>query len=369
MLRFLLRRAFTLVELLVVIAIIGILIALLLPAVQAAREAARRSQCSNNLKQLGLALHNYHDSYNTFPSLGQGTTASNTANSPSGAESISNYGHVSGVVVLLPFMEQGPLYEDFTSPQANPAYPAWGPVPWYGWNFQPHHNQVNSLLCPSDGTTTGRLENLGQPYWWQGDTSYNFCLGDEVNTGSRGQRNPRGIFGGYSFHGISDVKDGTSNTLAMSEHVISKKYDAREIHGYYVENAGDGTLRNNPATCLGYKGPGNTIATTAPGIGELRGVNWPWGCVVNSGFTTVLPPNSIGCKGTSSEWGSDHIMPPDSFHPGGVNTLLGDGSQHFISETIDTGDLTLPQPSSGPTPYGVWGALGSKDGGEPVGQF
>jgi len=365
MLRFMLRRAFTLVELLVVIAIIGILIALLLPAVQAAREAARRSQCANNLKQAGLALHNYHDTHRCFPSQGQGTETGNQATSTRRG--------LSALVMMLPYMEQGALYDQFSSPQASPAYPAWGPVPWYGWNFRPHNNQVATMLCPSDGAS--QLRDLGgTPYWWQGDTNYNFCLGDTVNTDWRGRSRVRGIFGADTFYAIRDIKDGTSNTIAMSEQVRCKIIlgtgsSAAEIHGHYVENAGDGSLRVNPATCLAYKGPANTILPSAPGIGDLRGVHWAWAAVVSTGFNTVLPPNSIGCKGTSSEWGADHLMPPDSFHPGGVNSIFADGSQHFISETIDTGILSAPEVTAGPSPYGVWGAIGSKFGGETNVQF
>jgi prepilin-type N-terminal cleavage/methylation domain-containing protein len=360
MLLFLRRRAFTLVELLVVIAIIGILIALLLPAVQAAREAARRSQCANNLKQMGLALHNYHDSYNTFPSLGQGT------NSGSPREAVSTYGHMSGVVVLLPYLEEGPLYDQYSSPQASPAYPAWGPVPWYGWNFQPHHAQVDTLLCPSD--SAGKIENVGQPYWWQGDTNYNFSLGDDISVGSRGERRPRGLFGADSFVAIRDIVDGTSNTIAVSEHIVNQTGRQPTTRGGYVREVGEGSLRTNPASCLGYKGPGHTIVG-APSIGQLRGVIWAWGCVAASGFNTVLPPNSIGCKAGANEWGTDAVMPPDSYHPGGVNSIFADGSQHFISETIHTGTLTAAETRSGPSNYGVWGALGSKAGGEPPGQF
>jgi len=350
------RSGFTLVELLVVIAIIGILVALLLPAVQAAREAARRMQCTNNLKQLGLALHNYHDTAKSFPSLSQGTD-----NPWDPAQSTMSA--MSGMVVLLPYLEQTPLYEKFQSPQVSPPYPAWGPVPWYGWNFAPHHVQVSNLLCPSDGLA-GKFSG---PYSYQGDTSYNFCVGDRINTDWGGHTQPRGIFGHNSFLNFAAIQDGSSNTAMMSEMVVSKQNDARLIHGNYVENAGDGTLRANPAVCLSYKGTANSISPAAPQIGELRGVHWAWGTVVTSGFNTVLPPNSIGCKGFWSEWGADHIMPPDSYHPGGVNLLLGDGSVHFISSTINTGDLTHGEVTSGPSPYGVWGALGTASGTDSIG--
>jgi prepilin-type N-terminal cleavage/methylation domain-containing protein len=350
------RSGFTLVELLVVIAIIGVLVALLLPAVQAAREAARRMSCSNNLKQLALALHNYHDVHKTFPSLSQGT------NSAAVPERDSNYGGLSGIVFMLPFMEQTALYERFGQPQGSPnaVYPAWGPVPWYGWNFLPHRAQVPTLLCPSDGGGTFRTN----PYSYQGDTNYNFNHGDHPGGNWAGDSSPRGLFGQYSFVKFGEIADGTSNTLAMSEHVIGKDGEVT-IHGAYVaKNDWTTTLEQNPAAnCYIYKGSGSMIIDSAPKE-RLRGTNWCWGGMVITGFTTILPPNSVGCTNGSSEWGWQNIMPPDSNHPTGVNAARADGSVDFINNGIYCGNLARAAVRGGMSPYGVWGALGSKAGGD-----
>ncbi len=171
---------------------------------------------------------------------------------------------------------------------------------------------------------------------------------------------------------MAAIKDGTSNTIAMSEHVVSTQVN-RRTHGNYVQNVP--ISGNNPqAECLIYKGAGGMIANTAPEIGQIRGINYAWGAIQCSGFNTVLPPNSIGCTAGQSEWGEEAILPPDSYHPGGVNALIADGSTRFISETIDSGNVSAPEPSkqnppNGRSPYGVWGALGSKSGGEPPGEF
>lgn len=344
MLRFVSRRAFTLVELLVVIAIIGILIALLLPAVQAAREAARRAQCSNNLKQLALALHNYHDSNRSFPFRQGGTMGSG-----------GNEGRLSGWVSLLPYMEQGPLFQTISNVATinGTSYPAWGPLP-SNLDYEPWQAKVAALMCPSDPGAEAAQNEIGR-------TNYTFCIGDTV-ADSTLVKNTRGLFGYYSACKFRDMADGTSNTVALSERAIG--VDPMKLKGGVAQ--GISGLETNPASCLATEGANGFYETSTTTV-DWSGKRWCDGVPVFNAFTTVLGPNSPSCLAGSSETDAG-IFSASSHHPGGVNAGMGDGSVRFVNDTIDTGNTSLPAVTSGPSPYGVWGAMGTKDGGELVTQ-
>ncbi|MCS7237832.1 MAG: DUF1559 domain-containing protein [Thermoguttaceae bacterium] len=361
------RSAFTLVELLVVIAIIGILIALLLPAVQAAREAARRSQCTNNLKQLGLALHNYHDSYQTFPARKGGSGACTTVTTSYGSRRNGNCNRLSGFIPLLPYLEQAPMFEAIRAGEPGNSISPGGPAGWESWPVW--DDSPNVLLCPSDN---GYPDNRG-PY-----NSYAFSIGDQVAT-VRDATDVRGLFPYQRTVRIPDILDGTSNTVAMSERICNARlpdnYDssgnaltvqARQIEHVQGQAVGVSGLTASPIVCRAAS-DGKYFVSGARVICPF-GRRWTDGQPTIVAFNTVLPPNSPACAEDTTTWRDQNslVIPPSSRHPGGVNVLLADGSVRFISDSIDAGNLAVQQPSTGPSVYGVWGALGSKAGGEAV---
>ena len=303
------RRAFTLVELLVVIAIIGILIALLLPAVQAAREAARRSQCTNNLKQIGLAMHNYHDTFKSFPS---GYVKSPPAHIPGNEGVIAgNHSSWGWGTFILPYLEQQPLHDQLTPEQItfSAALTFGGPFDRTAIMKAP----VNGFQCPSDKSpginNRNPLRNSNNAWQWQHYSATSNYIGNNTarrwHTGGRlcgtdvgvlGQWTvtpfsgaPTGMFWRDSAVKFRDVMDGTSNTICISERVW-------RLAG-------------------GYCNAGNVFGTG----------NW------NEQLTIRF---NLG-SGDVPINGADCIYGYSSLHPGGINTLLCDGSVHFISETIE----------------------------------
>lgn len=351
------RRAFTLIELLVVIAIIAILIGLLLPAVQKVREAASRTKCQNNFKQLALAVHGYHDANSAFPSGRTGPTGSTSQE------------RLSALVYITPFVEQSSLQNMiFTMPQTygSTTY-ASVPVPWDG-NFQPwwQKYQIPILHCPSD---TPLYDNRGGNLI--ASTSYAVCWGDFVTgTGLGGSYSKRGLFGWNSKVKMVDIADGTSNSIMMSERTF--RMGPRTVLG----NAAIGvtTAASNPSTCLltANLATGNYLDATLLN-GYYAGVRWNDGSAEFTGFNTVLPPNSPTCYsgGSASSSGSNYpgLFSAQSRHTGGVNASFADGSVRFISQTINAGNQAAPETLTGPSPYGTWGALGTINGGEVLGDF
>ncbi|TVS12521.1 MAG: DUF1559 domain-containing protein [Planctomycetaceae bacterium] len=359
------RRGFTLVELLVVIAIIGVLVALLLPAVQAAREAARRTQCSNNLKQLGLALHNYQDTYNSLPFICGGTgDGGGFGQHGCWAPHCTSAFRLSGFVGLLPYIEQQAVYD--MSAQNNFSPGGWVDVP-----NSPVYAKIPGFFCPSDPSAQDHA---------RGRRNYKMSMGDwtmQHHDASRNIPNPRGPFGIIRQANVgvtsrfASVTDGLSNTIAFSERVVGVSIN--RFKGGYAQSAGvhagattgDDMLAIVPLDCMNTPVVNNVYSN--PSTGNTSGQFWSDGAMTASGFNTILPPNSPSCTamGVASQE-SRIIAPPTSQHPGGVNAVMLDGAVKFISDTIDSGDLTHGLVRSGRSPYGVWGALGSRDGGESV---
>ena len=356
------KPGFTLVELLVVLAVIGILLALLLPAVQQARGAARATMCRNNLKQLGLALHNYHDVCGMFPAR-QG-----------GSGTLFDGGHrfrMSGFVALLPYYEQQALYQQIMEAQDRP----WLDTSW--WN-----QKLAILMCPADA---GDRPPAGDGP--RGLTSYAFCGGDTylASTVSPSERTDpvlaarnlpmpnRGIFGRGSCTRIRDITDGTSNTIALGERSRpSSLYDRGMVA---VDADGDPSTFLPSACAATWAGNRYQAGTPMFDFSTSPGYRWGDGAAFFQAFNTILPPNSASCLIGGSTWpsGGGHFGPgiwtATSEHPGGVLVLLADGSAKMISENIDAGNRMSVPMISGPSVFGVWGALGTKSSHEMLGGF
>jgi len=306
------RRGFTLIELLVVIAIIAILIALLLPAVQQAREAARRTQCRNHLKQLGLALHNYHDTHTVLP-----------------------YGHCIEAQRrrrdcwfqrILPYVDQANLYNAYEA--ADVDYVFYNPASIQGVI-------VPMFMCPSDPNSPGFGAN-GTIIGFQGN--YVVCAGTGNNpTATPPDRNianvtnPNGLFGFYTRNGLKSATDGTSNTLMASESII-------RTNGVAAWGEAGGYWGGGPHGSFGFstfEPPNTTVADRA------------YTCKVSA--YPNAPCESGNTLGLAGRWNFAR-----SYHEGGVHVVMADGSARFVGENIDR--IT-------------WQRLGTKADGQVLGEF
>ncbi|MDR3199608.1 MAG: DUF1559 domain-containing protein [Planctomycetaceae bacterium] len=356
------RIGFTLVELLVVIAIIGVLIALLLPAIQAAREAARRMQCSNQLKQITLALHNYHDTRGAFP-------AGNSRIVHVEGTTLNECNVYTPLLMLMPFYEHQAVYEEATNcPNAGKDPEESAGAPWGDRN-------IAAIICPSEANAWNAF----------GRVSFVYSLGDWADKNWESTTtiyNNRGVFtrgGGTNykdpdFHNVwrnmESITDGTSKTIVFSERCVSSRRNT--IRGAYKLNvtgiddtSGAGTAVT-PKSCMDVR-EGNGYVTTGGGIQKDAhfGTRWADGRGPSS-FSTILPPNSPSCSGIGLSYDARMLVSASSYHTAGVNVSLADGSVQFVSETIDSGTITATTTprADGESPFGVWGALGSINGSE-----
>ena len=413
------KRAFTLVELLVVIAIIGMLIALLLPAVQAAREAARRMQCSNNLKQWGLSIHNFEGVQYRMPATFWEPiwTGQYKGNEPHGRlPCVDAY---SFRTVLLPFVEQQAMYDELHAgagwAAANLGGPIWEVLahPWatnaeYGARGRQVHGKTKtpfaemfpSLACPSDSNCT-----KGSGYQQHSPASYVGSYGDTmgawtwetIRTEWGGIKENRMIRGVFRMHRAGDqndtqvpvtfstIQDGLSNTMAMSESAVSGTNDDRTIKGGVARGViGIWQNPSTPASCLQRRGTDGMLTGDFMTGDTRKGANWGFGFHRYSLYHSALPPNSPSCSASdqSGFWGAlppndhAHHYSASSYHTGGVNVLMCDGAVKFAADSIDCGDPTrrggyhVGAESQedhwwhGPSSRGVWGAISTPDSGE-----
>ncbi len=365
------NNGFTLVELLVVIAIIGILIGLLLPAVQAAREAARRMQCTNNFKQLGLALHNYADANSGMLPAGMCCFLGFDQNEGSVDCPVNG-----AIPFLLPFFEENAMYNSFydfakRSDTDRSLTQGYG-TPWdlTGSNRDWFGKKIGALLCPSDSSNGEVISGTGSSctnvYMCAGDGMWTFARRADQEWTNRSDIGPRAFFQRERWKNLSAITDGLSNTIALSECVVpvSQSTTISRQGAVACYQPHDGEAR--PQLCLNNAYEADRVSVKNPCTWLWRGRIWSNGRAAEAWFTCTLPPNSVSCVAgsfNSHEWGS---FAPTSYHSGGVNVLRGDGSVAFVSDTIDTGDLSAAQVTSGKSPYGVWGAMGSINGGEAI---
>ncbi len=357
------HSGFTLIELLVVIAIIGVLIALLLPAVQAAREAARRAQCTNNLKQIGLALHNYHSANSVFP-MGM-------SKNPRMNGATMEYRNFVGWPVhaaILSFMELQPIYNNINfslAPESN------------GFNTAVHNTVRNTLiatfLCPSDPFAGAQTPRLNSYYASSGTSTHPlrngndnalapyFVSGDNL----RFRPETTGLFAIFGSRGMRDIIDGTTGTVAFSEALAGRPGAGNRYRGNFTRGAtapaGDFTNVNAEAVpdrmLSGLQACADKWATNTD-ISTDVGRRWSRGHTGYTLFNVIQTPNDSrfkfgGCRFNCPGCGTDQAFSfgASSNHSGGVNVMMADGSVRFVKDSIDRA---------------TWWALGTVAGMEVV---
>lgn len=428
-------NGFTLLELLIVMGVIGVLIGLLLPAVQAAREAARRMSCSNNFRQISLAVAQYHDAFEHLPLHGTGTF--NNVNDPLN----TNQFRLSYLVSILPFIGQTPMWEvisqehldavpdndtnreplpedRYDAPYADPyddywgrtpdgtqddqepttLYPPMGPVPSLT-SYEPWSIDLSTFRCPSD-------PGIGLPA--MGRTNYAACLGDAIEGLDEGlwryrdlkwapdgeatmRATGRGMFIPRMITTMADVTDGLSNTIMLGE--IATDLGDRDTrttpsinNGWSDPSGARPGVLDDVTICRSQIDPtrpqfwGPTPTMQSPSQNSQgRGFRWADANAFMTGFNTILPPNRELCFGGDA--GTIGTVTVSSRHQGGTHLAMADGAIKFMTDSIECGGFqidaphgTVTQNGQGPlspdsdSPFGLWGALGTRGQGEMIDQ-
>ncbi|AGA29561.1 DUF1559 family PulG-like putative transporter [Singulisphaera acidiphila] len=360
------RRAFTLIELLVVIAIIAVLIALLLPAVQAAREAARRAQCTNNLKQLGLGVHNYLSQNNAFPPVVENY-------SKAAFDALGDPWQLDWTAAILGQMEQQAIYNSINF---SLAAGAWGETTRQ--NTTGIRTKVGFMMCPSEDSKIPTIAQGWKSYVANigGPAAISAWTGPFVIMRSDPGNNPGYTSGGANFNcgsfGVESVTDGSSNTALFSEILLGTGPVANTItisstqrRSTYLFPTGmtlpqdQGVSASASAlqfynTCKNLPGSTAGYGNLPPGGGNAWLAGHAGSVVIWDSYNHWMTPNGNGCfnsaDGNTGGWGNVvDAMPPSSRHSGGVNMAMADGSVRFIKDTVNVQ---------------TWWALGTRNGGE-----
>ena len=380
--------AFTLIELLVVIAIIGMLIALLLPAVQAAREAGRRMQCANHLRQIALAENLHVDAFQVFSQASHPQTLKRRDGNTHNA--------LGYIPQILPFIEQVAIYRQvkdiaYYSGEGGWAYAS----PWERGTYtptggteqrKPWTQRIDLLICPSAGGM-GFFHNT--PDQGLGPISYHCNAGDFwVNWDSyHALRGPFGP-GNRLQCSIGQIGDGLSNTVLVSEVEIGSDVNGNKIKGNLATNVPYGPPQNCMSTVISSDEIADERVGTERELDRGIGFRWAGSSQTYSQFFMTMPPNSPSCSLTRNYEGRGIIVSASSNHPGGVNVAMCESSVKFIPDAVESGDRgydpwegqidrgglsdtpptgTYATRASNASPYGVWGALGSKSGSDSAG--
>ncbi|WP_145177690.1 DUF1559 domain-containing protein [Rubripirellula lacrimiformis] len=434
---------FTMVELLAVVAIIGVLVGLLLPAVQSAREAARRTSCANNLMQVGLGVSGYHDAFKQLPTQLAGTDGSTVANR-------DNDRRLSTLVALLPFLSNDALWNDLHQPRSRDWYRADQlSSQYYG---MPYEDELAFENESSDGENSDGADSSTPPDMWpaggpstsadyelwyhevavyrcpsdpgfgrpgMGRSNYAVCIGDGIDCANSGPMKDvggtfviddelakrcnaamRGVFVPRTTVRFSDITDGRSHTIMMGEIATdlgdssTRTLPAVVSAGYEIAGKGSTVVASKKemaAKDVLLKDPGWifqtvlidpdrpefwSMAVSNPGIVAIpsarRGLRWADGMPLYTAFNTILPPNQPLVLREDRD-DSTGVLPPSSRHQSGVHVGMADGAVTFVSDSVDAGDhdsstvfLAGPTPPGSPSPYGVWGAMGTRASSELV---